>query len=175
MSDWLAGFIFRFRFPLCALILVGAVYFAPKLNITEIDNDITMWIATDDPIYQQYERFVDEFGGQRLLLIALQSDQLFTPDSLEYIRRVTGDIERVELVDRVQSLATANIVVSTPAQGDDGGGIEVQPLLEDRLDDAAAARIRGRALDDPLLRGDLVSEDGTVTVLSISFDEDRID
>ena len=30
-------------------------------------------------------------------------------------------------------------------------------------------------LDDPLLRGDLVSEDGTVTALVVTFDEDRID
>ena len=175
MSAWLADFIFRFRYPLCAFILAGAVFFAPRMNITEIDNDITMWIGTDDPIYKQYERFVDEFGGQRLLLIALQSDRLFTPDSLEFIRRATGDIERVELVERVQSLATANIVVSLPAQEDESGGIEVQPLLDERLDDAAAARVRTRALSDPLLRGDLVSEDGTVTVLVVSFDEDRID
>lgn len=175
MSDWLATFIFRFRYPLCAVILAGAVFYAPKMNITDIDNDITMWISKDDPIYRQYERFRDEFGGQRLLLVALQSDRVFTPDSLEFIRRVTGDIERVELVERVQSLATANIVVSLPAQGDDGGGIEVQPLLEDRLDEAAAARVRARALNDPLLRGDLVSDDGTVTVLIVSFDENRID
>jgi predicted RND superfamily exporter protein len=175
MSAWLADFIFRFRYPLCAFILAGAVFYAPKMNITDIDNETTMWISTDDPVYQQYQGFVDEFGGQRVLLIALQSDRLFTPDSLEFIRRVTGDIERVELVERVQSLASANIVVSLPAREGDGGGIEVQPLLEDRLDDAAAARIRARALADPLLRGDLVSEDGTVTVLSISFDEDRID
>ena len=30
-------------------------------------------------------------------------------------------------------------------------------------------------LDDPLLRGDSVSEDGTVTAIVVTFDEDRID
>ncbi len=35
---------------------------------------------------------------------------------------------------------------------------------------SAAARC-----DDPLLRGDLVSDDGTVTAVVVSFDEDRID
>jgi predicted RND superfamily exporter protein len=176
MSVWLAGFIFRFRYLLCALIAVGAIYFAPKVNFTEIDNDITMWISKQDPIYQQYERFRKEFGGQRLLLIALQSDRLFAPEALDFIRQITGDIQRVDLVERVQSLATANIVVSLPADGDDGGGIEVQPLLEEQGDPAAAAaRARRLALDDPLLRGDLVSEDGTVTIVAVSFDEDRID
>jgi uncharacterized protein len=178
MSAWLADFIFRFRYPLCAAIVLGALYFAPKTNITEIDNEITMWISKEDPIYQTYERFRQEFGGQRLLLVALRSDTLFTPESLEFIRAVTGDIERVRLVERVQSLATANIVTSLPPDptGDDAGGIEVQPLLEEDVHaSGAAARVRDRALGDRLLRGDLVSEDGTVTVLVVSFDEDRID
>jgi predicted RND superfamily exporter protein len=176
MSAWLAGFIFRFRFPLCAIILAGTVFFAPKLNVTDIDNDLTMWISKDEPIYQQYERFRHEFGGQRLLLIAFQSDELFTPHSLEFIRLVTDEIERVSTVERVQSLATANVVIGLPAREDEGGGIEVQPLLEGRLDEpGAVARVRRLVLDDPLLRGDLVSEDGTVTVVTVTFDEDRID
>jgi predicted RND superfamily exporter protein len=185
VSAWLAEFIFRFRYPLSAVVLAGTLFFAPKVNFTDIDNDITMWISTDDPIFQQYERFRKEFGGQRLLLIALQSDRLFTADSLDFIRRITEDIQRVAPVERVHSLATANIVVSLPGGSkeqdppyadDDPGGIEVQPLLEDQLDvPGAVDRVRRRALDDPLLRGDLVSADGTVTIVVVSFDEDRID
>jgi predicted RND superfamily exporter protein len=176
MSARLADFIFRFRFPLGAVVLAGAVFFAPKMNVTEIDNDITTWISSDDPVHQQYERFRQEFGGQRLLLIALQSDRLFTPESLEFIRLISDDIERVDTVERVQSLATANVVVGLPAEGEESGGIEVQPLLDERLDAPGAADlVRQRALGDPLLRGDLVSEDGTLTVVAVSFDEDRID
>ena len=79
-------------------------------------------------------------------------------------------------VERVQSLATANIVRSLPAATpDDEGGIEVQPLLDDTPDQAAAARVQATVLGDPLLRGDLVSEDGTVTAIVVTFDEDRID
>jgi len=170
MTLRLAEFIFRFRYPLCAVIVAGFLAFLPSVNLTEIDNDISMWISKDDPIFQTYERFREEFGGQRTLLIALRSDRLFTPESLEFIRRITADIERVETVDRVQSLSTANIVRS-----DDEETLEVEPLLDDTLDAAAAARVRQRALDDPLLRGDLVSDDGTITAIVVSFDEDRID
>jgi predicted RND superfamily exporter protein len=167
----LADLIFRFRYLLCGLILLGFVVLLPKTNFTEIDNDISMWISKADPVYQTYDRFRREFGGQRTLLVALKSDRLFTTDSLEFIRTVTADIERVRMVERVQSLSTANIVRNLPPDG-----LEVQPLLDDRLDTPAALeRVRHRALDDPLLRGDLVSEDGTVTAIVVSFDEDRID
>ena len=48
--------------------------FAPRANITHIDNDITAWFAKDDPVYRDYERFRDEFGGSRTLIIALKAD-----------------------------------------------------------------------------------------------------
>ena len=172
MSRWLAEFVFRFRYPLCAVILVGFVALIPKVNFTDIDNDIGIWISRDDPVYQTYERFREEFGGQRTLIIALKSDRLFTPESLAFIRQATEDVKRVEDVQRVMSLATANIVRSL----DEEGGIEVQPLLDERIDDpAVAAGVKQTVLDDPLLRGDLVSDDGTVTAMIVSFDEDRIE
>ena len=174
MSARLAELIFRFRFLLCAAIVGGSLALLPFVNLTEIDNDISMWISKDDPVYRSYERFRAEFGGQRTLLVALESDRLFTAEGLEFIRQLTGDIERVDTVERVQSLATANIVRSLPADPGSGdeGGIEVQPLLGERSD---AAEVRRRALNDPLLHGDLVSPDGRVTVIAVSFDEDRID
>jgi predicted RND superfamily exporter protein len=167
----IAELIFRFRYPLCAVILVGFVVLLPKTNFTEIDNDISMWISKEDPVYQTYDRFRREFGGQRTLLIALRSDDLFTRESLEFIHTITADIERVRLVERVQSLATANIVRNLPPDG-----IEVQPLLDEQLDTPGAPeQVREGALSDPLLRGDLVSDNGMVTAIVVSFDEDRID
>ena len=172
MSARVADLIFRFRYALCAVIVVGFIGLAPLFNFTEIDNDITMWISKDDPVYQTYERFREEFGGQRTLLIALQSDRLFTSEALTFVREVTDDIERVDTVERVQSLSTANVVRSL----DSDDGIEVQPLLDDDLDEPGAVeRVRQKALDDSFLRGDLVSEDGRVTAILVSFDEDRID
>ena len=113
MSRRIAELIYRFRFPLCGVILAGFVALLPLTNVTEIDNDISMWIAKDDPVYVTYERFREEFGGQRSLLIALRSDRLFTPEGLEFVRRVTDEIGRVNTVERVQSLSTVNIVTAT--------------------------------------------------------------
>jgi uncharacterized protein len=172
----IANVLYRFRRALSALVVVGAIAFLPNVDLTKIDNDLSAWISETDPIYQDYERFRDEFGGTRSLIVALRSDQIFTPEGLDYIDRVTRELTQVERVERVQSLATANIVRPLPATADDDGGIEVTPLLEGRVSTAdGAAAVRRDALDDPLMRGDLVSEDGTVTALVVTFDEDRID
>jgi predicted RND superfamily exporter protein len=176
--------------------VLGALLLAPLANITEIDNDITAWFSKEDPVYQDYERFRQEFGGTRALIIALRADspdRLFSRETLRTISDITGDIERVETVQRVNSLATATFVEAihrlrperareAPGGGapgaqdedDEDGGLEVRPLLED-LEDRDPREIRRRALDDDLIRGDLVSEDATVTAIVVSFDEDRID
>lgn len=176
MSSVVARLVWRFRVPACAVIVLGFLALAPSTNFTDLDNDISAWISKDDPVYRTYERFRNEFGGGRTLIIALHSERLFTNESLEFVRAVSEEIERVEHVQRVQSLSTANIVRAlAPSDDDEGGGIEVRPLLDHLDSPGAADAVRRRAIDDQLLRGDLVSEDGTVTAIVVTFDEDRID
>ena len=171
MSARLAAWIYRWRLALTALIIAGAILSIPRANITHIDNDITAWFSKQDPVYQDYERFRAEFGGTRSLIIALKAetpDILFAAEALAFIQRVTADIERVDTVERVASLATATIVEAT------SDGLDVHKLIGDSRR-ATPAEIRRRALGDDLIRGDLVSAGADVTALVVTFDESRID
>ena len=171
MSRLIAAFIFRWRYPLSALCVLGALVSIPSANITKIDNDITAWFSKSDPVYQDYERFRAEFGGTRNLIVALQAsspEALFSEATLAYIERITGDIERIDTVQRVESLATATVVDAVP------DGLDVRRLIE-LAQSGGPDAVRRRAVEDELIRGDLVSEDATVTASIVSFDEDRID
>ena len=213
-TNALAAFIWRWRLPLSIFIVLGALALSPRANVTRIDNDITAWFSKEDPVYKDYERFREEFGGTRTLIIALQADtpdRLFARDTLQFIERVTGDIQRVDTVHRVDSLSTATIVeaikpefrlkpetTQSPESGGsrlqaerdredhsrgfrlqaeedrEDGGLDVRPLIEDPSTQSPDD-VRRRAMRDDLLRGDLVSESGTVTAIVVGFDEDRID
>ena len=177
MSQLIASVIYRWRFPLSAFLVLGALVLSPRANITEIDNDVTAWFSREDPVYKDYERFRAEFGGTRALIVALQAesaDQLFSRGTLTLIQDITGDIQRVDTVQRVYSLATATVVEALPAGAADEGGLDVRPLLEN-VETRDPAEIKSKALEDDLIRGDLVSEDARTTALIVSFDEDRID
>lgn len=175
-SARVAAVVYRWRLPLTALILAGAAVCARYASLDNLNNDLSAWVAKDSAEYRQYDRFRQEFGGSRTLIVAIAGDGLFTPEGLAYLDRISRDIARLPLVERVQGLATANVVRQLPASDEDDGGIEVTPLVGDRGTNAAgAAAVRRDALDDPLLAGDLVSADGRVTALVISTDEDRID
>ncbi|MBW8713988.1 MAG: hypothetical protein JF632_07890, partial [Acidobacteria bacterium] len=128
MSLRLAAWIYRWRLPLTVLIIAGAIVSIPRVNITHIDNDITAWFSKQDPVYQDYERFRTEFGGTRSLIVAFKAesaDLLFSPGTLAFIEHVSADVERVDTVDRVVSLATATIVEATS-----DGGLDVRKLLD---------------------------------------------
>ena len=103
-----------------AVIILGAIVCAPRANITTIDNDITAWFSKEDPVYRDYERFRAEFGGTRSLIVALAADspdRIFSRDTLQFIEQVSGDIERVDTVNRVDSLASATIVKAIEGRG----------------------------------------------------------
>lgn len=177
MSLRVARFIYRWRRWLSALAVIGAIALSPRAQIQEIDNDLTAWFSTDDPLYQDYERFQNEFGGTRTLIIALKApsrDRMFSRASLTALDELSADIERVQAVHRVTSLATATVVDTLPAAEGEDPGLDVRRLLED-LDTATPEAIADRAISDDLFRGDLISEDGTVTAVIVFFDESRID
>jgi predicted RND superfamily exporter protein len=178
VSARVAEVLYRYRLLLSALIVIGAVILAPRANITRIDNDLTAWFSRDDPIYREYERFQDEFGGTRSIIIALEApsrDVMFSRETLLMLDELSGDIERVQTVERVSSLATATLVDARRAADETTDDIlDVRRLVED-LETKAPQAIGARALDDELLRGDLISADGTVTAIVVFFDERRVD
>jgi uncharacterized protein len=204
VSPALAGLLYRRRRVLVAFVLIGAVVLAPRANITHIDNDLTAWFSGQDAVYQQYEHFREIFGGTRTLIIAIEApspDRLCSKDGLEFLEAITSDLERIAPVTRVSSLATATVVDAENANerervsprersGDRGapasereggsagaeppGSINVRPLFDDLRTSSPAAVCR-RAQEDELLRGDLLSEDGTVAAVIVFFDESRVD
>jgi uncharacterized protein len=169
VAGTVARFLFRWRLAFTAVVVLGALASVPSANFTDLDNDITAWFSKDDPVFQEYERFRKEFGGTRNLIIALEGDTIFTARGLALIAEVSEEIKRVETVDRVHCLATATIVDAT----DDG--LDVHPLVDGAMTDEDGRGVRERALGDRLIRGDLVSDDGRVTAIFVTFDEDRID
>ena len=39
---------------------------------------MTAWFSKQDPVYVEYERFRQEFGGTRTLIVALEGDAIFS-------------------------------------------------------------------------------------------------
>jgi hypothetical protein len=178
VSAAIARLIYRFRIVLTAVIVLGALALAPRADITHIDNELTGWFERTDPLYQQYEKFRDEFGGTRNLIVALQApsrERLLSREGFDALAAMTLDIERVQTVEHVSSLATATAIDARPATSpDEDSVLDVRPLLDD-LASQPADEVARRAIDDELLRGHLISASGQTLAIVVFFDERRVD
>jgi len=106
------------------------------------------------------DRLREEFGtGQTALLaIGVAEGDVFSPETVARIQRLTTQVERLPGVEpaSVLSLTSAN-AKAVRAHAD---GVSVAPLFEGRADDPAAlAALREAALSNPMYLGQLVTRD----------------
>jgi predicted RND superfamily exporter protein len=122
-------------------------------------------LPPDDPDIRFYEDARRTFGNDESLLVVLQRPDVFTRENLELLRLLTLRLAQVEGVRSTTSLANAPDI-----QGADGV-VKIEPLLAGAApgDPAELARLRERALGNPILAGNLVSADGSAAVIQIQL------
>ncbi len=130
-----------------------------------VDTSFATIFPEDDPEYRFYRRFVRLFGGDELVAVGIECEDVFRPEVIEYVEALTERLRAVDGVMTVTSLTNAIRFASSNyrveavrllERGDDGG------LL---LDDERLARARRRALSDPLVVNNIVSPDGRATAV----------
>jgi predicted RND superfamily exporter protein len=153
---------------LIAIILGTAVLFAltqivdfrtgiPKLRL---DPSIESMLPQHDPGRLYFEEVKALFGGGDVFLLAIHSSDVFTASTLESVSRITEQLEDLDFVEHVSSLATALNIRERE------GELVVEAFFDEVPDDPRAlAELRERALADPIYAGNLVSRDGRVTVV----------
>jgi predicted RND superfamily exporter protein len=123
-------------------------------------------LPAGDPAREAYLEAVKEFGDDEIYVIAIESDDAFTRPDLEALRRVTDEIARITGVRSVRSLTDVVSFRYDPERE----WIDVGPFLSEiPTQPAELEALRARAVADPLYRRSLVSPDGRVTAINVSF------
>lgn len=103
------------------LITVGALCFFPHI---QFDASIDQMIPDDDPVLLDLRAVSEEFGTQELFFIAIESDNVFAPETLRKIADLEQELMALPGVADVQSPFNAQIVESSFF------GIEIGPMSE---------------------------------------------
>jgi len=140
----------------------------PGLRLV-LDPSTEPLLPSGDPARARYERAVREFGDDELYAIAMETEGgVFAREPLATLRALHDEIARLPGVHRVQSLA--DVVTFRYDAVEDW--IDVGPLFDAVPETPEAlAALRARALGDPLLRRNVVSEDGRTAGVTIRFAE----
>jgi predicted RND superfamily exporter protein len=123
------------------------------------------------PEFAVFEEFVEIFGDSNdLFLVALKADPLVSNKNLRVIERVTAKLDGLEATQSVTSLTNVKDI-----QGRDGA-LDVSAFLEAIPQPVATlAKLRRRFINDSVVGQNLISSDGSTTVIAVRLSEARMD
>ena len=131
-----------------------------------IQNSIDIAFEEDAPEFVRYRDFINIFGGDELLVIAFESDDIFSPECLRFIHYLTESIRKIRGVTGVTSLTTASRFLNRNYR------IAIESLFECAPDgsliipdDEELKRIREEVITQPLFVEQIISRDGRATMV----------
>ncbi|MDX8412900.1 MAG: efflux RND transporter permease subunit [Mariprofundales bacterium] len=145
-----------------ALLTLLLAFGVPQLKI---DSGFSTLVSDSNPDKKAYQQVVSEFGSDSRTLVYVRDTELWTPNKLASLREMHDALMKLPGIRHVDDLFTVSSIV-----GDDKGVvvgrlISKQPKLQTAVD-----RIHARAMENPLLIGNIVSRDGYATALVLSLD-----
>ncbi len=144
--------------------LVQLVDFDTRSLQLGIDSSVESLLPASGPAIDTYAAVREQFVGDDLLVVLWQAKDLFSPEGLAGLQRVTEGLAAIDGVARVDGLANAKMV----RVEDDFTSIdEFLAELPETLDEAH--RLREEAVTHPMYVGQLVSRDGYATMLAVHF------
>ena len=153
-----------------AVTLVMLAFFP----LVKVDTDPENMLSHKEPVRIAHEEMKRDFSLYDTIVVGIVDDvagTVFLPATLERVAAITDEILKIDGV-------VAKDLIS-PTTTDDiegaGGLLTIEPLMSRSVPDAAAAaRVRERALANPILKDLLVSGDGTSLALFVPIKEKKL-
>jgi len=151
----------RFKTLILMLLLIG--YFISHIPDLTIDTSFEGMLHENDPRRIQYNDFRDQFGQDRVVILAVEAPEIFEPSTLKKLKELHHDLEKeIPYLDEVNSLVNAR---NTRGEGDTRIGEDLlKDWPENQIDPTALKR---SVLANPLYLHDYISEDGRVAAFII--------
>jgi len=158
----------RLLLLLTVLLAAAGVFGLTKLRSEE---DVLAFLPEGEPEVVTFKEAARRFGAMRVALIGVKprpdGGELFTPELLGRIGRLSEALKNTQGVDRVVSLSTMTDLVPSAF------GVEIRPLLPSPLptDAAELKRLKAHALELPQVRGNVISSDGRAALVLVFLAE----
>jgi predicted RND superfamily exporter protein len=156
--------VYRRAWTAIALTLLVTLGLAARLADFAIDATLDHFLHEDDPMVVTYKRFVQEFGRDEMVVVAVRSPNVFDLEFLGRLSELHADLEReIPFIEEVTSLVSARSI-----RGEDDE-LVVRDLMEEWPREAdGLPEFSQRVLSNPLYRNLLISEDARLTILLVN-------
>lgn len=141
------------------LLTLITSYFMLQLKI---DNSLETLTVDDDPALMTLLKMEEEFGSNEFVVVSFKGDDIWSPETLRMIDRMTRKIEGVKNVEKVLSLTNAVTIKGKE------GSIENAPLVSEAFLQAnRAEELKQSVLSSRIHNRMLFSDDGHATSIIV--------
>ncbi len=156
----------KFRYPLLILILAMSFGMATQIRHLTIDTSNEGLLHDEDEILINYNKFRDQFGRDDLLVMAIQSNDIF---SVPFLKKLQQFHEQLE--ERVPHISEINSLVNGRNTRGEGDTLLVDDLLAHFPEnEQELTALKELVLSNPNYTNMLISEDGTFTTVLLQSD-----
>ncbi len=169
MWERLALFILRFRWPLLILVLAITAFMGWRASKVQLSYEFTNAIPTDNPRYQDYQQFRQQFGEDgNLLVIGFITDSLFKEDLFNDYSLLSKNLRSNPYVVGLLSVpAAVNLMKDTISEK-----LQAVPLFPDRkLEQAELDSAKNIFLGLKFYQGVLYNPESNTYLMGVSIDK----
>ncbi len=161
--EHISDFIFDNRIKVIFVILAIVVSLASQMKHLTVDTTTEGFLHKTDPLRVDYDKFRDQFGRDEKVIIAIQSDDIFTIKFLNKLNKLHKELENnVPYIEDVNSLINARNTRGTAE------ALIVDDLFEELPTTQKALEFKKQlAKSNPLFKDLLIDDAGTITTIVI--------
>lgn len=159
-------FLLAHRFAVLAAI--GIVSLLAGYNVTRgvIASSVIKLFFGENPEYLAYRELANEFGGNDVMVVAFEDEELLTPEGVARLSRIVDRVQAIEDIEAADSLLLASRIA---VEGDD---LVIEPHV-DAIDTATAGEAVAAALRaDPLVADVFYSTRAPATAVLVELTPD---
>ncbi|TSE09242.1 efflux RND transporter permease subunit [Aquimarina algiphila] len=166
---FIANIIYKRPWLVLIALLVTTILLGTGVTKLKTKNNQDSELPKDDPIVKTNDYLEEVFGKKDVLIVGIETENIFNKKTLNKIINISKEIETVEGVigDEITSLSTINNI-----QGKDWG-LDVGPLMEEvPASKQEIWELRKEVFSNELVIGRLVSKDAKFTSIIANLNED---
>jgi hypothetical protein len=162
----LAENILKWKWLIISLAFLLTVFFAFQLTKIKIDSNVIDSLPANDSVVSLFKSVGKEFGGNEMGVVIIEAHNVFEPGVLKDIQKITDTLAKVKGIASVTSLTN---ILNFDGVGND---FQVKPLINMQhlpVSPQQIDSIKNRITSNKMYRGNLVSGDGTASLVVFKF------
>jgi len=171
MWKFLSNFILKNRIVIIIMITALTVFMAQKGREAKLSYSMAKLLPNDHQVSIDYNDFLNKYGSQNVLVIAVEDSLITTLSHLKKWDKVSESIRKINGIEQIISFSTLPILQK---DADEKKFTVKKWFSEDIQTEEEFQKVLAIYQSQPLFKGLINSEDNKVTTLLITLDEEMI-